>query len=107
MLLVVVAVTLTRVCVGCVVGADSSDRAAAPAVPPPPAPVADEPLAVTFGDISTASYRIRKGVTSRAAVRSPKMSALCDMDVWYKKDFLLPTGRCDTPPRPPFVCRNT
>ncbi len=51
-------------------------------------------LPVAFGDVSTASYRIRRGVTSPPCVRSPKMSALCGMDVWYKKDFLLPTGRC-------------
>jgi hypothetical protein len=31
---------------------------------------------VTFGDISTAAYRIRGGVHSMPAKRSPKMSAL-------------------------------
>lgn len=48
---------------------------------------------MTFGDISTAAYRIKKGVEVTPVRRSLKMSAECGVDIVYKKDFLLPTGR--------------
>ena len=57
------------------------------------------PLDVTFGDISTAAYRIRNGVEVTPIRHSIKMSALCGMDITFKNEFMLPTGRYGPRPR--------
>ncbi len=64
-------------------------------VPPTPSAVpAAAPVDVAFGDISTAAYRIRSGVEVTPVRHSFKLSAMCGADITFKKDFLLPTGRC-------------
>lgn len=50
------------------------------------------PVDISFGDVSTAAYRIRSGVEVTPIRHSLKLSALFGMDVTFKKEFLLPTG---------------
>lgn len=52
-----------------------------------------KPVDVTFQDVSTAAYRIRKHVERTKIHLSKKMSKLLGMNVYFKNEFELPTGR--------------
>lgn len=51
----------------------------------------EEPILVSFEDVSAASYRIRKGVKKTPCERS-SMSEALKMDLYFKKDYLQHTG---------------
>lgn len=51
----------------------------------------EEPVLVSFEDVSAASYRIRKGVKKTPCERS-SMSEALKMDLYFKKDYLQHTG---------------
>lgn len=52
----------------------------------------EEPVLITFGDISTASYRIRSGIQKTMVHHSRKMSQLLNAHVYFKNEFQHPTG---------------
>jgi threonine dehydratase len=52
----------------------------------------DTPIEVTFGDVSTAAYRIRSGVTRTSVYLSRKMSKITGSTIYFKHEFQHPTG---------------
>ena len=52
----------------------------------------DAPAAITFGDISMASYRIRPAVARTSLHFSRKVSALLGARVYFKSEMEHPTG---------------
>eukprot|EP00731_Ephydatia_muelleri_P018002 Em0011g42a len=48
--------------------------------------------AIQFHDITAAAYRIKKGVKETPLEKSLKLSAMLGMEIYFKKDLLLPTG---------------
>lgn len=51
----------------------------------------ENPIKVTFNDVSAAAYRIKAGIEMTPCNRS-HMSDLTDMEIYFKKDFLQYTG---------------
>lgn len=52
----------------------------------------DDPLPVTYEDVSRAMYRIRDGIKRTHCALSLEFTALCGCDVYLKKDFKQRTG---------------
>jgi threonine dehydratase len=50
------------------------------------------PVPVTFGEVSTASYRIRPGIQRTSVTKSRKLSALLNANVYLKREYQHPTG---------------
>lgn len=50
-------------------------------------------LAVSFEDVSTASYRIRKGILETSCKYSPLLSKRMGYELFLKKDYRQMTGR--------------
>ena len=51
----------------------------------------NNPVKVTFNDVSAAAYRIKAGIEMTPCNRS-HMSDLTDMEIYFKRDFLQYTG---------------
>ncbi len=51
----------------------------------------ENPVKVTFNDVSAAAYRIRAGIEMTPCTRS-HMSEITNMEIYFKKDFLQYTG---------------
>jgi threonine dehydratase len=58
----------------------------------PPPSGSDQPVDITFGDVSMAAYRIRSGIDRTPVYRSRKMSQMLNATVYFKNEFQLPTG---------------
>jgi threonine dehydratase len=52
----------------------------------------EQPVDVTFSDISMASYRLRSGIQRTILTHSKKMSQLLNCEVYFKNEFQHPTG---------------
>lgn len=52
----------------------------------------EQPVDVTFADVSTATYRLRTGISRTILHQSRKMSSLLGCDVYFKNEFQHPTG---------------
>jgi hypothetical protein len=70
----------------------ASSATVVPAAGYPPQPADEKPVDVTFGEVSTASYRIRSGIARTLMHRSRKMSNLLGSHVYFKNEFQHPTG---------------
>lgn len=52
----------------------------------------DEPITISFEDISAAAYRIKHGIKITPCEKSVRLSEVLKMDVYLKKDFMQVTG---------------
>lgn len=66
--------------------------AAAAAASAAAAAAAEVPVDVSFGDVSTATYRIRSGISKTLVHPSRKMSQLLGSTIYFKNEFQHPTG---------------
>jgi hypothetical protein len=48
---------------------------------------------IQYTDVTAASFRIRKGVKETPLKKSEPISEMLGMNIFFKKEFLLPTGR--------------
>ncbi|XP_022105448.1 uncharacterized protein LOC110987217 [Acanthaster planci] len=51
----------------------------------------DNPIVVKFQDVSAAAYKIKSGI-HRTPCQKSQISSLVGMELFFKKEFLLPTG---------------
>nr|XP_022319368.1 uncharacterized protein LOC111122100 isoform X2 [Crassostrea virginica] len=51
----------------------------------------ENPVKITFQDVSAAAYKIKDGIHRSPCIKS-RMSAMLDMDIYFKKEFLQFTG---------------
>lgn len=52
----------------------------------------ENPKKLVFADISAAAFNIKKGVQLTPCVRSLQLSTKCEMDLYFKKEYLQVTG---------------
>lgn len=52
----------------------------------------ENPKTLTFQDVSAASFKIKKGVVKTECSLSHSLSGKCDMEIFFKKEFLQKTG---------------
>ncbi|RCN31781.1 hypothetical protein ANCCAN_22429 [Ancylostoma caninum] len=61
-------------------------------VPTDPACDPDHPKKITFSDVSSAAFNIKNGVLRTPCNKSPNLSKLLDMELYFKKEYLQVTG---------------
>ncbi|CAA88854.2 L-serine deaminase [Caenorhabditis elegans] len=52
----------------------------------------ENPKKLKFSDISSAAFNIKNGVQTTPCVRSLQLSSKCEMDLYFKKEYLQVTG---------------
>lgn len=72
--------------------AAAASAAASASAPAAPSSAAGAPVAISFGDISQAAFRIQGGVGKTTVHRSRKLSQLLGATIYCKNEFEHPTG---------------
>ncbi|KHJ79324.1 hypothetical protein OESDEN_21031, partial [Oesophagostomum dentatum] len=52
----------------------------------------DNPRKITFSDVSSAAFNIKNGVARTPCNKSPNLSKMLGMDLYFKKEYLQVTG---------------